>query len=88
LLQIIDEERLSEIREAPVSKKRSLNWSPFPDNTNGCFIVALPDSLEYPNDAPDGNFDGYNFWVNKLNRFNGNYTNAAEMVKAFLSSIE
>jgi len=40
-----------------------------------------------PNDAPDGNFDGYNFWLDKLNRFNGDY-NQAEMVKAFLSSIE
>ena len=40
-----------------------------------------------PNDAPDGNFDGYNFWLNKLNQFNGNYVEA-EMVKAFLSSSE
>ncbi len=40
-----------------------------------------------PNAAPDGNFDGYNFWLNKLNQFNGNYIQA-EMVKAFLSSTE
>ena len=40
-----------------------------------------------PNDAPDGNFDGYNFWLNKLNSFNGNFIQA-EMVKAFLSSSE
>jgi len=40
-----------------------------------------------PNDAPDGNFDGYNFWLKKLDQFNGNYIQA-EMVKAFLSSIE
>jgi hypothetical protein len=40
-----------------------------------------------PNDAPDENFDGYNFWLNKLNSFNGNYLNA-EMVKAFLLSNE
>jgi len=40
-----------------------------------------------PNDPPDGNFNGYNFWVNKLNTFNGNFLNA-EMVKAFLSSAE
>ncbi|MCA1480802.1 hypothetical protein, partial [Bradyrhizobium sp. NBAIM08] len=26
-----------------------------------------------PNASPDGNFDGYNFWVNKLNAFDGNY---------------
>jgi hypothetical protein len=30
---------------------------------------------------------GYNFWLNKLNQFDGNYINA-EMVKAFLVSIE
>ncbi len=40
-----------------------------------------------PNDAPDGNFDGYNFWLNKLTQFNGNYIQA-EMVKAFLLSTE
>ncbi|MBA3514848.1 MAG: PQQ-dependent sugar dehydrogenase [Pyrinomonadaceae bacterium] len=40
-----------------------------------------------PNDAPDGNFDGYNFWLGKLNQFNGNFVNA-EMVKAFILSVE
>jgi hypothetical protein len=40
-----------------------------------------------PNDKPDTNFDGYNFWLNKLNSFNGNYINA-EMVKAFITSAE
>jgi hypothetical protein len=42
-----------------------------------------------PNDPPEPglNFDGYNFWLNKLNQFNGNYV-AAEMVKAFITSGE
>ena len=40
-----------------------------------------------PNDAPEGNFDGYNFWLNKLNQFDGNFVNA-EMVKAFIQSTE
>jgi hypothetical protein len=42
-----------------------------------------------PNDAPEttGDYTGYDFWLTKLNQFNGNYI-AAEMVKAFLSSIE
>lgn len=40
-----------------------------------------------PNDAPDSDFGGYNFWLNKLNDFGGNFINA-EMVKAFISSIE
>jgi hypothetical protein len=30
---------------------------------------------------------GYNFWLSKLNQFNGNYVEA-EMVKAFITSIE
>nr|MDQ3747382.1 hypothetical protein [Acidobacteriota bacterium] len=38
-----------------------------------------------PDDPPDLNFDGYNFWLTKLNQFGGNYV-AAEMVKAFLSA--
>src|SRR5438128_7850811 len=40
-----------------------------------------------PNDAPDSNFDGYNFWLNKLNTFNGNFAQA-EMVKAFITADE
>jgi hypothetical protein len=40
-----------------------------------------------PNDAPDGDFVGYNFWLAKLNQFNGNFVNA-EMVKAFITSDE
>jgi len=30
---------------------------------------------------------GYDFWLTKLNQFNGNYIDG-EMVKAFLTSIE
>ena len=42
-----------------------------------------------PNDAPEATLDyaGYEFWLNKLEQFNGNYINA-EMVKAFITSIE
>ena len=40
-----------------------------------------------PNEAPDTDFTGYNFWLNKLNQFNGNFINA-EMVKSFLDSGE
>ena len=39
------------------------------------------------NEVPDSNFDGYNFWLNKLNQFGGNFQDA-EMVKAFISSGE
>src|SRR5205814_8035718 len=39
------------------------------------------------NTGPDTNFDGYNFWLTKLDTFNGNFRQA-EMVKAFLTSIE
>jgi len=59
--------------------------------TNRAFVL-----MEYfgylrrnPNDAPEMglSFDGYNFWLNKLNLFGGNYIDA-EMVKAFITSIE
>jgi hypothetical protein len=40
-----------------------------------------------PNDAPDTDFSGYNFWLAKLDQFNGNFIQA-EMVKAFLVSTE
>jgi hypothetical protein len=40
-----------------------------------------------PNDAPDTDYAGYNFWLNKLNNFNGDFVQA-EMVKAFIESAE
>ena len=40
-----------------------------------------------PNSGQDTDYTGYDFWLTKLNQFNGNYINA-EMVKAFLSSAE
>jgi uncharacterized repeat protein (TIGR01451 family) len=40
-----------------------------------------------PNDPQDTDYTGYDFWLTKLNQFNGNFVNA-EMVKAFISSSE
>ncbi|HBB89126.1 MAG TPA: hypothetical protein DC047_16085 [Blastocatellia bacterium] len=40
-----------------------------------------------PNDAPDSDFTGYDFWLTKLNQFNGNFVNA-EMVQSFIVSSE
>ena len=42
-----------------------------------------------PDDAPEPglNFGGWNFWLGKLNEFNGNFVQA-EMVKAFLDASE
>jgi hypothetical protein len=40
-----------------------------------------------PDDPQDTDFRGWNFWLGKLNEFNGNFV-AAEMVKAFLDSAE
>ena len=53
-----------------------------------------------PDDAPDGDLSGYNFWLAKMNEFSQTGENArdeqvalrrvkrAEMVKAFLRSAE
>jgi hypothetical protein len=40
-----------------------------------------------PDDLPDTGFQGYSFWLGKLNEFNGNFQQA-EMVKAFINSTE
>ena len=40
-----------------------------------------------PDAAPDNNFDGFNFWLTKLNQFNGDFVQA-EMVRAFIVSGE
>ena len=40
-----------------------------------------------PNDPQDTDYTGYDFWLRKLNEFNGNFVNA-EMVRAFIDSSE
>ena len=40
-----------------------------------------------PTDPPDNNLTGFNFWLDKLNSFNGDYVRS-EMVKAFITSKE
>ena len=40
------------------------------------------------NDPPDnGSYSGYDFWLTKLNQFNGDFQKS-EMVKAFINSSE
>ncbi|HWS53544.1 MAG TPA: DUF4214 domain-containing protein, partial [Pyrinomonadaceae bacterium] len=40
-----------------------------------------------PDAAPDTNFNGWRFWLSKLDEHHGNFANA-EMVRAFIESIE
>ncbi len=40
-----------------------------------------------PNDPQDTDYTGYDFWLTKLNQFNGNFVNA-DMVQAFITSGE
>ncbi len=40
-----------------------------------------------PDEPPDTSLEGYNFWLQKLNEFNGDYRRA-DMVKSFLISTE
>jgi hypothetical protein len=40
-----------------------------------------------PTEAPDTDFSGFDFWLGKLNLFNGNFV-SAQMVQAFLDSAE
>lgn len=62
-----------------------------PKNAESNKAFVLMQYLGYlrrnPNDAPDPDFRGFDFWLAKLNQFNGNFVNA-EMVKAFITSIE
>lgn len=53
------------------------------------FVLAQYDGYlrRNPTDAPDFNDTGYQFWLNKLNSFNGDFRKA-EMVKAFITSNE
>ena len=61
----------------------------FNSESNRAFVLAQYFGYlrRNPNDLPDSDYTGYEFWLNKLNQFNGDYI-AAEMVKAYISSGE
>jgi hypothetical protein len=50
------------------------------------YLRRNPDDIGFDG-QPDPNFNGYNFWLTKINQHNGNFIQA-EMVKAFIVSIE
>jgi hypothetical protein len=50
------------------------------------YLRRNPDDVGFDGN-PDPNFLGYQFWLDRLNQFNGNFIDA-QMVKAFLESIE
>ncbi|HZB45088.1 MAG TPA: matrixin family metalloprotease [Pyrinomonadaceae bacterium] len=50
------------------------------------YLRRNPDDTDFRG-IPDPNFEGFNFWLQKLNQFGGDFR-AAEMVRAFLNSIE
>src|SRR5947199_1312036 len=68
-----------------VAENSSLNSQEF----NRAFVLMqyIGYLRRNPNDAPDGDYTGYDFWLTKLNQFNGNFV-SAEMVKAFITSSE
>jgi hypothetical protein len=68
-----------------VAENATLNQQEF----NRAFVLMqfLGYLRRNPNDAPDADYTGYDFWLTKLNQFNGNYGDA-EMVKAFILSAE
>jgi hypothetical protein len=61
----------------------------FAAESNRAFVLAqfFGYLRRTPNDSPDSDYTGYDFWLGKLNQFNGNFVNA-EMVKAFIVSSE
>ncbi len=61
----------------------------FASETNRAFVLAqfFGYLRRDPNATPDPDYTGYDFWLGKLNQFNGNFVNA-EMVKAFILSGE
>jgi hypothetical protein len=87
--QLIDELGSQIKTRAQVLRAVAEDSDLFVAETNRAFVLAqfFGYLRRNPNDAPDGDYTGYDFWLGKLNQFNGNFVNA-EMVKAFIVSGE
>jgi Calx-beta domain/Domain of unknown function (DUF4214) len=87
--QLIDELGSQIKTRAQVLRAVAEDSDLFVAETNRAFVLAqfFGYLRRNPNDATDGDYTGYDFWLGKLNQFNGNFVNA-EMVKAFIVSGE
>jgi CSLREA domain-containing protein len=59
------------------------------NETNSAFVLMqfFGYLRRNPNDTPDADYTGYDFWLKKLDQFGGNFIRA-EMVRGFISSTE
>ena len=71
---------LRDVAENPILNQQEVNR-----------VFVLAQYFDYlrrnANTTPDSDYTGYDFWLTKLNQFNGNFV-AAEMVRAFITSSE
>ncbi len=87
--QLISELNFGEKTRAQVLRAVAEDADLFAAESNRAFVLAQYFGYlrRNPNDMPDSDHTGYDFWLGKLNQFNGNFVNA-EMVKAFIVSGE
>jgi hypothetical protein len=88
-LQLISDLTLGIKTRAQVLRAIAEDSDLFGSEKNRAFVLTqfIGYLRRNPNDTPDSDYTGYDFWLGKLNQFNGNFVNA-EMVKAFIVSGE
>jgi hypothetical protein len=78
-------------RQTRAAVLRTLVDDPSFDNRESNSAFVLMQYFGYlqrnPGEGPDSDMSGFNFWLNKLNQFGGDYVHA-DMVKAFITSGE
>jgi hypothetical protein len=87
--QLIDDLNLHTKTRAQVLRAVAEDSDLFEVEKNRAFVLSqfIGYLRRNPNDTPDSDYSGYDFWLGKLNQFNGNFVNA-EMVKSFIVSGE
>ena len=89
--QLISDLTLGSKTRAQVLRAIAEDSDLFASEKNRAFVLTqfIGYLRRNPNDPPEAGLDytGYDFWLGKLNQFNGNFVNA-EMVKAFIVSGE
>ncbi|HET6890956.1 MAG TPA: Calx-beta domain-containing protein, partial [Pyrinomonadaceae bacterium] len=86
---LISELQVGQKARAQVVRAVAEDATLFQNELNRSFVLAQYFGYlrRNPDDPQDTNFNGFTFWLNKLNQFNGDFR-GAEMVKAFIESIE
>jgi hypothetical protein len=66
---LINSSEIAAVQGTPVQLSQPTGYAYGNLKISQCYYTAISGDGKNPNNAPDNNFSGYDFWLNKMNQF-------------------